>query len=205
MKLSQQATRITRVSLVAACLLCSGFMVYEWARPYRLSVDPPALLPDRSAAKAPATPTGRPVASLETYSEIRKRPLFREERRPYVPKAPAGPEQPRDDGPDITTQISLSAVVIDDNDERIALIERKRDKKLQQLRQGENFNGWTLNHIRADDITMQKGQKTRQIALTVRLSRQQAQTQENGKPADTEKQSGMASPANVPENPDTQK
>ena len=204
MKLSQQATRITRISLIATCVLSSGFIIYEWTRPYRLSVDPPLLLPEDSIPAEPKTPANRPVAALDTFSEITERPLFRENRRPYVPKAPTEPTQPRDTGPDITSQISLSAVVINKG-ERIALIERKQDKKLQQLKEGEKFNGWTLNRIRAGDITMQKGQKTRQIALTVRLSRQQAQPKDDLKPADTEKQSRMASPANTPENPDAQK
>lgn len=203
MKLSQQTTRITRISLIAICVLCSGFIAYEWVRPYRLSVDPPRLLPDDSIPAAPEIPANRPAVSLETFSDITERPLFRQDRRPYVAEAPAEPKQPRDTGSDITAQITLSGVVIDD-DERIALIERKQDKKLQQLRQGDTFNGWTLDQIRPDDITMQKGQESRQIALTVKLSRQQAQPHQDGKPADTEKQSRMASPANTPESRDAQ-
>ena len=149
-------------------------------------------------------PASRPAPPLDTYSEVVERPLFREDRRPYIPEPTVEREPPGDTGPDITTLISLSATVINE-DERIALIERKQDRKLQQLRQGEEFNGWTLNQIQADDITMQKGQETRHITLSVKLSRQQAQPQQDGKPADTEKQSRMASPANVPENPDAQK
>ena len=204
MKLSQQAMRTTRLTLVALCVMLSAFMVYEWVRPYRLSADPPLLAPDASSPAAPATPANRPVAALDTFSEITERPLFREGRRPVLPAAPTVPERRRDTGPDITSQISLSAIVIDE-DERIALVEGKQDRKLQQLKEGEKFNGWTLNRIRADDITMQRGPETRQIALTVRLSRQQAQPQQDKKPADTENQSGMASPANTPENPDAQK
>lgn len=205
MKLSQRTLRITRVSLVAMCVLSSGLMVYEWVRPFRLSADTPLIRPDKQVAVADRkTLANRPVPPLETFSEMVERPLFREDRRPFVPQAPTRPEQPRDTGPDITSQISLSAVIIDE-DERIALVERKRDRKLQQLRQGEKFNGWTLTDIHANSIAMQKGQEARQIELTVKLSQQQAQPQQDFKPADTEKQSRMASPANVPENPDTQK
>lgn len=199
MKLSQQALRITRLTLVAMCVLSSGLMVYEWVRPYGLSANPPLISPDKEVAvAAPETPANRPVPPLGTFSEMIKRPLFREDRSPYVPEAPTEPEQPRDTGPDITTQISLSAIVIDE-DERIALIERRQDKKLQQLRQGEKFNGWTLNQIQADDITMQKGHQIRQIALTVKLSRQEVQQPKDEKSEDVEKQSNMASPANSSE------
>ena len=199
MKLSQQALRITRLTLIAMCVLSSCLMVYEWVRPYGLSANPPLISPDKEVAvAAPETLANRPVPPLGTFSEMIERPLFREDRSPYVPEAPTEPEQPRDTGPDITTQISLSAIVIDE-DERIALIERRQDKKLQQLRQGEKFNGWTLNQIQADDITMQKGQETRQIALTVKLSRQEVQQPKDEKSEDVEKQSNMASPANASE------
>ena len=199
MKLSQQALRITRLTLIAMCVLSSGLMVYEWVRPYGLSANPPLISPDKEVAvAAPETQANRPVPPLGTFSEMIERPLFREDRSPYVPETPTEPEQPRDTGPDITTQISLSAIVIDE-DERIALIERTQDKKLQQLRQGEKFNGWTLNQIQADDITMQKGQQTRQIALTVKLLRQTVQQPKNEKSEDVEKQSNMASPANSSE------
>lgn len=202
MKLRQQTMRITLAGLAAMCLLLSGITLYEWVRPFRLSTDTPLIQPNKEPAVAePKALANRPVSSLETFSEIIERPLFRKDRRPYVPETPIEPEPVRDTRPDITTQISLSAVVID-GDERIALIERKHDKKLQQLRQGETFNGWTLNHIQADDITMQKGQETRQIALAVKLSRQQAQPQQDGT---SEKQSRMASPANISEFPDDQK
>ena len=196
--------RTTRLTLVALCVMSSAFMVYEWVRPYRLSADPRLLAPDASTPAEPATPANRPVASLDTFSEITARPLFREGRRPVPPAAPTVPERRRDTGADITSQISLSAIVIN-KDERVALIEGKQDRKLQQLKEGEKFNGWTLNRIRADNITMQKGQETRQIALTVRLSRQQPQPQPDEKPAATENQSRMASPVNTPENPDDQK
>ena len=199
MKLSQQALRLTRLTLIAMCVLSSGLMVYEWVRPYGLSANSPLIHPDKEVAVAdPKTLANRPVPPLGTFSEMIERPLFREDRSPYVPEAPTEPEQPRDTGPDITTQISLSAIVIDE-DERIALIERRQDKKLQQLRQGEKFNGWTLNHIQADDITMQKGQLIRQIALTVKLSRQKVQQPKDEKSEDVEKQSNMASPANSSE------
>ena len=199
MKLSQQALRITRLTLIAMCVLSSGLMVYEWVRPYGLSANPPLISPDKEVAVAdPKTLANRPVSPLGTFSEMIERPLFREDRSPYVPEAPTEPEQPRDTGPDITAQISLSAIIIDE-DERIALIERRQDKKLQQLRQGEKFNGWTLNQIQADDITMQKGQETRQIALTVKLSRQEVQQPKDEKSEDVEKQSNMASPVNASE------
>ena len=196
--------RTAGVTLVALCVMSSAVMVYEWVRPYRFSADPPLPVPDASTPAETALPANRPVAALDTFSDITERPLFREDRRPVAPAAPTVPERRRDTGPDITSQIYLSAIVINE-DERIALIERKQDRKPQQLKEGEKFNGWTLNRIRAGDITMQKGQVTRQIALTVRLSPQQAQPPPDEKPAETENQSRMASPANTPENPDAHK
>ena len=199
MKLGQPTLRILRITLAAICVLCLGAVIYEWTRPHRMSVDTPLFHPDMPTSKSPGTIATWPVPSLDTYSEVVERPLFRKDRRPYIPEPPAGPEQTRDDGPDITALISLSGTVINEN-ERIALIERKRDNKLQQIRQGEKFSGWTLDQIQADAITMQKGRKTRQIALRVKLSRKQAQPQEDLKPEETAKQTRMASPANTAEN-----
>lgn len=203
MKLRQPILRILGITLAGICLLCSGVIIYEWTRPLRIPAETPLFHPDETTSKSPMASASRLVQPIDTYSEVAERPLFREDRRPYIPEPPVEPEQPRDDGPDITTLISLSGTVINE-DERIALIQRKQDNKLQQIRQGEKFNGWTLNRIQADDITMQKGRQTRQITLTVKPPRQQAQPQENLKPADTEKQSRMASPTNTSENPDEQ-
>ena len=203
MKLRQPTLRILRITLAAICVLCPGAVIYEWTRPHRMSADTPPFHPDKQASNSLMLPTAGPVPSPGTYSEVAERPLFRKDRRPYRPEPPAEPEQTRDDGPDITTLISLSGTVINES-ERIALIERKQDKKLQQIRQGEKFNGWTLDRIQTDDITMQKGRKTRQIALNVKLSRKQAQPQEDQKPEETAKQARMASPVDTAENRDDQ-
>ena len=178
MKLKRQTLRTVQGSLLLACVLFVGTTVYELVRPYPVTPATALLNQETPALTGMGATTERDVSPLSTFSEIVERPLFREDRRPYEPETPAEPEQTSDTGPDITDQISLSAVVIDEN-ERIALIKRRQGKKLQQLRQGDKFNGWTVNHIRADDITMQKGQETRQIALMVTSSQPASKESQN--------------------------
>ena len=178
MKLKRQTLRSAHGGLLLACVLFVGATVYELVRPYPVTPATALLNQEKTSATGPITTTGRDVPPLSAFSEIVERPLFREDRRPYKPETPAEPEQTSDTGPDITDQISLSAVVIDEN-ERIVLIKRRQGKKLQQLRQGDKFNGWTVNHIRADDITMQKGQETRQIALMVTSSQPASKESQN--------------------------
>ena len=161
MKLNRQTVRSVHGSLLLVCWLFIGTTVYELVRPYPVSPVSAILNREKTQVLGTGAITKRDVPPRSAFAEIVERPLFREDRRPHIPETPAEPGQQPETGPDITALISLSAV------ERIALVERKQDRKLQQLRQGEIFIGWAVNHIRADDIIMQKGQETRQIALTV--------------------------------------
>lgn len=143
MKLNRQIVRSVHGSLLLVCVLLVGTTVYELVRPFPVPPATALLNQEKTTALGTGAITERDVPPRSAFSEIVERPLFRENRRPYVPETSAEPQQPRDSGPDITTQISLSAIVIDGN-ERIALIKRRQDKKLQQLRQGEKINGWTV-------------------------------------------------------------
>ena len=166
--LHPQALRCFQVVLVVLCGIFSGYTLYELVRPYGLS--PAALSTGQDAlAMSEIQPRmNRSVLPPEAFSEIVERPLFRENRRPFVPEARKAPERPSQAEPDI--EISLSAIVIAD-DERIAIIKSKRDRKLKKLRQGETFNGWTLTDVQTHHIAMQKGLDTRQIELTMKPSR----------------------------------
>ena len=79
--------------------------------------------------------TNRPVPPPEAFSEIIERPLFMENRRPFVPAPNKKRERPGPVEPDISAQISLSAIAITD-DKRIALIENNRDRKLKKTQAG---------------------------------------------------------------------
>lgn len=201
MSVNPQALRFLQVVLIALCVIFSGYTLYELVRPYRLSSAALSTDQDALAVSEIQTRVNRPILPPEAFSEIVERPLFMENRRPFVPPASKGskePKRPHQTEPDISTQISLSAIIIAD-DERIALIENNRDKKLQKLRQGEAFNGWTLTDIQNNSIAMQRGQETRHIELIVKTSRPVPEKPQDTKTEDAYKQSRMASPTNVSE------
>ena len=168
MKQKRTPLRNTRRSLTVLCVVLAGAAVYELVRPHhipqlvrqagRASQDVTALLPQREGDVPP----------LETFVEIIERPLFTENRRPYVAPAPAVIREPEPVvapvEPDITEQISLRATIIIGK-KRIALIRELAIGKQRRLNQGEAYNGWTLTHVETDGISMQKGEEVRQIEL----------------------------------------
>ena len=199
--LNSQALRYFQGLLVTICGILFLFTVYELIRPYQLFPAAPSIERDEQTVVETQASVIRPALPQEAFSEIVERPLFMENRRPYVPpvsKGPKEPKRPHQVETDILTLISLSAIVIT-KDKRIALIEDNRTRKLQQLRRGETFNGWTLTDIRTNSIAMQKGQDTRQIELVVKPSRTASEKPQDVKPKDTDKKLKMASPANVSE------
>ena len=120
-------------------------------------------------------PDANPAATKETtdlspisyYDEIVERPLFREDRRPYVPKAIAAPEPQRPEpNRRKEEEFKLSAVIITD-DSRLALIEHGGSHKMERFRQGENLNGWLISHVEARRVILERGTETRILELNV--------------------------------------
>ena len=167
MNINQQASRVFGRTLVVLCAILCGVTVYELGRPYYPAYDETSVSRGEQAVAETPVAANEALPSIDAFSEIIERPLFMENRRPFVPPAPVvtkKPETPRPAEPDITTQISLRATIII-GDKRIALIQVLGDGKQQQLRQGEAFNGWTLAEIQTDSISMKKGNEVRRIDL----------------------------------------
>lgn len=168
MKLKRSAVRFIRGGLLCIGALLVGAAIYEMLQLQPVvTVSSPANGDEISSTARPAPEImERGGAPLSVFSEIVERPLFRGDRRPYVPVTPVKPGSRHGPGPDISTQISLSGVVINEG-ERIALIEHRQNKKLQQLRQGDSVNGWTLATIQAGGILMNKQGRTSQLTLII--------------------------------------
>ena len=198
--LNPQALRYFQQILIVFCGILFLYIVYELVRPYQLFPAEPSMAPDKQAViEAPQYNSTGPLLPAEIFSEIVERPLFMENRRPHVAPVstvPGEQKRPHQTEPDILTLISLSAIVIT-KEKRIALIEDNRTRKLQQLRQGETFNGWTLTDVGTNSIAMQNGPDTRQIELIVKPSRPVPVKPQDAKHRDTSKGAKIASPANV--------
>ncbi len=168
MKLKRSAVRLICGGLLCVGAVLVGATIYEMShlRPV-VTVSSPANGDEISSTTRPATEImERSVAPLSVFSEIVERPLFRGDRRPYVPAGPVDPGPRHASEPDISTQISLSGVLINEG-ERVALIEHRQNKKLQQLRQGDSVNGWTLGNIQAGSILVDKQGRTSRITLVI--------------------------------------
>ena len=196
--LKPQAARCFQLILVVICAVLSLYVVYELLRPYQpVPVTPPGAQDKQTSIEARQHNATRPVLPVETFSEIVERPLFTDKRRPYMPPVATGPgkqKRPQRPEADIRSLISLSAIVVT-KEKRIALIEDNRTGKLQQLRQGEKFNGWVMTGIGTNSIAMQKGPVTRNIELAVKPSRTPRANSQGAKPGDAGRQAGIAAPA----------
>ena len=168
MKQTRKPLRNTRRMLAALCVILAFAAVYQLARPHRLPQLEREAGRDAEDLSALLRETAGAMPPLAAFAEIIERPLFMENRRPYVAPAPVAvraPEPaPAPVEPDITEQISLRATIII-GEKRIALVQDLAVGKQRRLKQGESFNGWTLTHVETDGISMQKGEETRQIAL----------------------------------------
>ena len=173
-KFNPEASRYIQRILVVLCGILFLSTVYELVRPYQFFPAVPSTVRDKQTViETPQYNANRTALPPETFSEIIERPLFMDTRRPWV--APVSTDSNKHKGlrqtePDILTLISLSAIVIT-NEQRIALIEDKRTGKLQQLHQGEMYGGWTLADVGTNSIAMQKGPHTRNMELIVKQSR----------------------------------
>ena len=84
MKLNRASTRFLQISMVALCLVFTGYLIYELSRDYILSgygKGGASALETRIADQTPAM-TVRPISD---YAVILDRPLFSKDRKPYVP------------------------------------------------------------------------------------------------------------------------
>lgn len=167
MNINQQALRVFSRALAVLCAISCVVTTCELVRPYDTAYDAAFIDGGEEAPADTTMPASETIPAIDAFSEIIERPLFMENRRPYVPPAPVvtkKPETPRPEEPDIATQISLRATIII-GDKRTALIQVIVDGKQQKLRQGEAFNGWTLADVQTDSISMKKGNEVRRIDL----------------------------------------
>jgi len=119
------------------------------------------------------------VPQISSYDEITKRPLFFEDRKPYVYVEPEKPtkqtRQKRQKKTKKTEQLSLNAVIIT-SDVKLAIIESDGGKSLTRVSPGEEIDGWTLEDIQPRSVLLKKGSETKNLELEVKASKPQKRT-----------------------------
>lgn len=167
MKHKRKPLRNTRRMMTVLCVILAAAAVYELARPHRIAQFELRAGRDAEDVSALLQVREGDIPPLAAFAEIIERPLFMENRRPYV--APVVVREPEPEPvapvePDITEQIALRATIIIGK-KRIALIQELAIGKQRRLNQGEAYNGWTLTQVETDGISMQKGEEVRQLEL----------------------------------------
>ena len=168
MKLNPASTRYLQISMVALCLVFTGYLIYELSRDYILSgygKGGASALETRIADQTPAM-TVRPISD---YAVILDRPLFSKDRKPYVPVEQSVPthftvKNIKDNRNNMDSYL-LTAIIITD-DKRIALIKSNRGKFFR-LGVGEDIGGWTLSRVEPHEVSLTRGSETKTLELQV--------------------------------------
>ena len=109
--------------------------------------------------------------SLAVYSEITDRPLFSPTRRPLAPSAATSSKAGR-----AANQFSklwkLTGVVMAGDDSYV-LVESRRDRRTEHLLPGELIDGWRLDEISANGVTLVSGSESVRLELHERVAKDQ--------------------------------
>jgi hypothetical protein len=193
---SEKKSRNLQLSLTGLCVVFVLIIVIEMNQEYELSID-------RRSAKQVieinrvATIASENVAtkSLDDYEQIIVRPLFMQDRRPYVAEDAVVASRPgrqrKQTAKTAKDDYKLSAVVITD-DKRIALLQSGRNDKLQKLNQGDEIDGWILTDIQRAQVSLEKGGEIKLLELAVKNSPVQTNAKQDTKNETKERQSPLS-------------
>ena len=156
-------------ALITLCISFLCILLYEFFRSYSLNTTTSPITENSRTVNTEKIQS-KPAPPLEDYAEIVERPLFADDRKPYVPEViAAGPERlAKTNLPSKrnTEDYLLSAVIITDK-KRMALIETRSDKKIHRINEGEELNGWVLAEINPSQVSLKKGGEIKSLELIV--------------------------------------
>lgn len=139
-------TKLVVLLLATGSIIFAGFAVRELAhwRSEKISIP----VPTNPATKD--EPTRKPLQagnSVASFNEILARPLFTVSRRPAArsAKGPAAPLKGR-----------LAGIIVGP-EEREALFVEAGESKPSPLHEGEEIEGWTIEKIELDRVTLRSG------------------------------------------------
>jgi hypothetical protein len=154
------------LSLTVAVLIALNWQIYDH------EIDVSAIVPTepkpRVALKEAAEPDVLfPEISSDKPTETLKRPLFRPDRRPYVPKAAAvsaAPSQPPVPPPALPPGLVLVGIVSTSEGHR-AVIRTDGVVGVQNYAEGAMLGGWALTSIQMNEVVLTANGETRKLQL----------------------------------------
>ena len=177
MKVQQVINKYSQVLLLCLCVLFAWILWLDLNRDYSMS------LPDKVISETVIDPEisenlpGKKLSPLSEYSQIIERPLFREDRRPFVPVETVVEENKRKGKSPVSRmkpdELLLLAVIIT-NETRIALIQSGRNKKIRKVIVGEVIDDWTLDDVQPGLISLKKGDEVKTLELLIKSSPKQS-------------------------------
>lgn len=170
---------LCRLALLALCIYLGINLWNDWRSEYpaKRQILAGALNGEHSGEPGITPPekvTEEEIKPLSEYAMITRRPLFNEDRKPYIESKPVVEvKKPAKKKPVREAKkkqiVKLSAVIITE-DKRIALVQAGGERQLQKIMQGEEVNGWTLADVQPGYITLNMGDETMNIELEVKGS-----------------------------------
>ncbi len=147
--------------LIGLCLILGGVIYLELS----FGPSPPAasliaLGPPEPAVLLAADP-GFTMKPPDDFSEIARRPLFIPSRRPLPPDTEPPRQAPRKVE---RRRFTLKGVVIV-ADERMAVLQRRRSRKVLRVVEGQQIDGWLVEAIMPDRVVLRQGETREEVAL----------------------------------------
>lgn len=137
------------------------------------------------------------IPEISKFDEIIKRPLFSDDRLPFVYVAPdktnqnkktKTPKKP-------ALQYRLNAVVITP-EKQIAIIQSSKNKDLIRVSPGESIDEWVLINLTNHSAQLQKGDETKSLELEIKTSVKPSLSGKKNKKTTLEKQKAITESAN---------
>ncbi len=186
--MSKRKTRRRPSLLLIALCLALGYHVWRTLEAGPIAIDADAA-PTPPAAAVVDTPEAlTELPPIDVFSETVARPLFMATRRPPEPEEievvvepVAGVER---------NLFNLLGVVISE-DERVALVTRRRGGDFLRLVVGQRIDGWLVVTIKPDSMTLSRDDETEVLKLTdaPRPKRKKRRTKKQPEPAELEPES----------------
>jgi hypothetical protein len=139
--------------------ICAGLALLVNAEEAYLQqqfVDPP-----KPAAEAPpavagaAHPSSYALPPLASFSEVLKRPLFLENRRPVEPAPPI------ESVPEVG-DFSIAGIVVSKTNRHV-LVRAAEAGAVKRVHEGETINGWSVEKILADRVLLRRGEELEEM------------------------------------------
>jgi general secretion pathway protein N len=143
--------------LLVACAALALVALHEIDAPADDDAAPPAAAPTTPRQAPQPQSAGFALPPLESYAEVAQRPLFSPSRKPPPPDAA------RETLGNSSSFVLLGIVISERG--KYTLIQHGRPPVTARLTEGQTLEGWTIQEIRPDRVTLQNAVTQQELKL----------------------------------------